>query len=57
MTPAEVGTAAVEHGLAVTWRFEFDIGEVHGTNGYSECWCVALLDCVLRRSSMTAPAP
>ena len=41
MTPAEVGTAAVEHGLTVTWRFEFDIGEAHGVNGYSECWCVA----------------
>jgi uncharacterized protein YceK len=41
MTPAEVGTAAVEHGLAVTWRYDFDIGEAHGVNGYSECWCVA----------------
>jgi uncharacterized protein YceK len=41
MTPAEVGTAAIEHGLAVTWRFEFDIGEAHGVNGYAECWCVA----------------
>jgi hypothetical protein len=41
MTPAEVGTAAVEHGLPVSWRYEFDIGEAHGVNGYSECWCVA----------------
>jgi hypothetical protein len=41
MSAAEVGTAAIERGLAVTWRYEFDIGEAHGTNGYSECWCVA----------------
>ena len=41
MAPAEVGTAAVEHGLAVTWRYEFDIGEAHGATGYGECWCVA----------------
>jgi hypothetical protein len=41
MSSAEVGTAAVERGLAVTWRYGFDIGEAHGTNGYSECWCVA----------------
>jgi hypothetical protein len=40
MSPAEVGTAAVDHGLAVTWRFQFDIGEADGTSGYSECWCV-----------------
>jgi hypothetical protein len=41
MTPAEVGAAAVDRGLPVTWRYEFDIGEAHGVNGYSECWCVA----------------
>jgi hypothetical protein len=41
MSAAEVGTAAVEHGLGVTWRYEFDIGEAHGVNGYSECWCIA----------------
>ena len=41
MTAAQVGTAAVERGLAVTWRYGFDIGEAHGTSGYSECWCVA----------------
>jgi len=41
MTPAEVGTAAVERGLAVSWRYGFDIGEAHGASGYSECWCVA----------------
>jgi hypothetical protein len=41
MTAAEVGAAAVDRGLAVTWRYEFDIGEAHGVNGYSECWCMA----------------
>jgi len=41
MSPAEVGTAAVDRGLAVTWRYDFDIGEAHGTSGYSECWCIA----------------
>ena len=41
MTPAEVGAAAVDRGLPVTWRYDFDIGEVHGVNGYAECWCVA----------------
>jgi hypothetical protein len=41
MSPAEVGTAATDRGLAVTWRFGFDIGEAHGASGYSECWCVA----------------
>jgi hypothetical protein len=41
LSPAEVGTAAVERGLAVSWRYGFDIGEVHSASGYSECWCVA----------------
>jgi hypothetical protein len=41
MSPQEVGAAAVERGLAVTWRFGFDIGEANGQQGYSECWCVA----------------
>jgi len=41
MNPAEVGNAAVERGLAVTWRYQYDIGEAHGASGYSECWCVA----------------
>lgn len=41
MTAAEVGRAAVERGLAVTWRYGFDIGEAEGAHGYSECWCVA----------------
>jgi hypothetical protein len=41
MSPAEVGNAAVERGLAVTWRYTYGIGEAHGQNGYSECWCVA----------------
>ena len=41
MTAAQVGTAAVERGLAVTWRYGFDIGEAHGATGYSECWCIA----------------
>jgi hypothetical protein len=41
MSPAEVGTAAVERGLAVTWRYGFDIGVRDGARGYSECWCVA----------------
>jgi hypothetical protein len=36
-----VGSEAVERGLAVTWRYGFDIGEVHVASGYSECWCVA----------------
>ncbi len=41
MSPAEVGNAAVERGLAVTWRYTYGIGEAHGQNGYSECWCIA----------------
>ena len=41
MSPAEVGYAAVERGLAVTWRFSYAIGEPHSGNGYSECWCIA----------------
>lgn len=41
MTPAEVGNAAVERGLAVTWRYSYGIGEAHGQSGYSECWCIA----------------
>jgi hypothetical protein len=41
MTPAGVGTAAVERGLAVSWRYGFDIGEAHSASGYSECWCIA----------------
>lgn len=41
MTPAEVGTTAVERGLAVTWRNIVAIGEAHGNSGYYECWCVA----------------
>ena len=41
ISPAEAGRAAVERGLAVTWRYQYDIGEAHGANGYSECWCVA----------------
>src|SRR5688572_12854291 len=41
MSPAEVGNAAVERGLAVTWRFQYAIGEAHSRNGYSECWCIA----------------
>ena len=39
MSPAEVGTTAVERGLAVTWRYSYGIGE--GASGYSECWCIA----------------
>jgi hypothetical protein len=41
MTPAAVGDAAVERGLAVTWRYTYEIGEAHGPSGYSECWCIA----------------
>ena len=41
MSPAEVGTTAVERGLAVTFRFTYAIGEALGPNGYSECWCIA----------------
>jgi hypothetical protein len=41
MSAAEVGNAAVERGLAVTWRYSYAIGEAHGPNGYSECWCIA----------------
>jgi hypothetical protein len=41
MSPAEVGNAAEERGLAVTWRFSYAIGGAHGQNGYSECWCIA----------------
>ena len=40
MTAAQVGDAAVDAGLEVTWRFTFDIGEPNGHRGYSECWCV-----------------
>ncbi len=41
MSPAEVGTTAVERGLAVTWRYTFGIGQADGAHGYSECWCIA----------------
>src|SRR5688572_15864656 len=41
MSPAEAGIAAVERGLAVTWRYQYDIGAGDGASGYSECWCVA----------------
>jgi hypothetical protein len=41
MTPADVGVAAVGRGLAVSWRYGFDIGVGDGASGYSECWCVA----------------
>ncbi len=30
MSPADVGIAAVERGLAVTWRYTYGIGEAHG---------------------------
>ena len=43
MTPAQAGEAAVDAGLAVTWRYTYKVGPPleEGWQGYSECWCVA----------------
>lgn len=42
MGAAEIGDAAVDAGLGVTWRYSYDVGEQPetGSVGYSECWCV-----------------
>ena len=42
MNAIEVGHAAVDAGLAVTWRYGYAIGPPMegGSQGYSECWCI-----------------
>jgi hypothetical protein len=42
MTAAEIGAAAEEADLGVTYRYYYDVGEQpeSGAVGYSECWCV-----------------